>query len=84
MLMHIAQTELISHIVMLIRGVWALPLDFGSAKRRVAVVVEGRFTNAVGAWFYVDGGVAGAGDVVDTFELAFTEVCSGGRGGVVD
>ena len=62
--MHVTQTELISHIVMLIRGVWALPLDFCSAKRRVAMVVEGGFAGGVGAWGDVDGRVARAGDAV--------------------
>ena len=64
MLMHVAQTELVSHIVMLIRGVGPLPLDFCSAKRRVSVVVEGWFAGGVGAWFDVDGRVARVGDVV--------------------
>ena len=84
MLMHIAETELVSHIVMLIRGVWALALDFCSAKRRVSVVVEGRFAGGIGAWFDVDGRVSRAGNIADTFKLAFAEVRGGGRGGVVD
>ena len=82
--MYIAETELVSHVVMLIRGVWALALDFCSAKRRVSVIVEGRFAGGIGARFDIDGRVSGAGNVADTFKLAFTEVRGGGRRGVVD
>lgn len=85
--MHVPQSELVPHIVVLIRRIRACSLYFCPAEPRVSMVVEGGFTVGIGASFDIDGRVARAGDVVAVevaFELAFAESRDWGGGGVVD
>ncbi len=76
MLVYVAQAELISHVVMLVLCICPRSFYFCSAKRRVSMVVEGRFAVGISASLDVDGRVARTGDVVAeeaAFELALAE-----------
>ena len=76
MLVDVPQPELISHVVMLVLCICPRSFYFRSAKRRLTVVVEGRFAVRISASLDVDGRVARTGDVVAeeaAFELALAE-----------